>query len=54
MPSQGDIVLVPVLFTDLSSARRRPLRRPLPGKLNGTKLDFCRDVDDSSIASMLA
>ncbi len=25
MPSQGDVVLIPVPFTDLSSARRRPV-----------------------------
>ena len=25
MPKQGDIVLVPILFTDLSSTKRRPV-----------------------------
>src|SRR5947208_2750606 len=40
MPSQGEILLVPVPFTDLSSARRRPVIVVSNDSYNGTMADM--------------
>lgn len=39
MPSQGDIVLIPVPFTDLASARRRPVIVISNDQYNATTAD---------------
>lgn len=41
MPSQGDIVLIPVPFTDLSSTKRRPV------------IVVSNDDDNSSVSDMV-
>ena len=45
MPSQGEIVLVPIPFTDLTSARRRPV-------VVISNDDYNRSTDDMIVVAM--
>jgi mRNA interferase MazF len=51
MPSQGDIVLVPVPFTDLTSARRRPVIVISNDQYNTTTADMVVVGMTSNLAS---
>ena len=49
MPSQGEIVLIPVPFTDLTSKRRRPVIVVSNDKYNQSTSDIIVDAMTSSL-----